>query len=94
MLPPSSGALDEPTLTAVAGAILEAAANAGICVLVFGNNAAEATERLYVGESITEILGYGVEEFRTRSSKDLLNAENHRNLAAACSTSGKPEHLS
>jgi PAS domain S-box-containing protein len=80
MLPPSPGALDEPTLTAVAGAILEAAANAGICVLVFGNNVADAPERIYVGESITEILGYSVEEFRAKSSREMLNAENYARL--------------
>ena len=86
MLPPSSGALAEPTLTAVAGAILEAAANAGICVLVFGNNAAEATERLYVGESITEILGYATstvtEDFELNLPTGTVDASDYNAFVA------------
>ncbi len=69
--------LDEPTLTAVAGAILEAATNAGICVIVLSNIAIQPPQRLYVGESVTEILGFSVEEFCAKSSVEVLNPDNY-----------------
>ncbi|MFO0758658.1 MAG: PAS domain S-box protein [Byssovorax sp.] len=74
MSPTATGPLDEPTLTAVAGAILEAAGKAGICVIVLGDFAVQPPERIYVGESITEILGYTIEEFRSLSSLEVLSA--------------------